>query len=115
MPGNRTAPCAADKKARWRAIIEEATVDCHNEYEEFAELLATLADRLEFPSEARVLRETVEVIGLDKERSSERREVVAKVRKGGHQYVIAVADPKVLEKDAETAEWLAAYRYWVAK
>lgn len=50
----KKAPPAA-KKVRWEAMIEEATVDCYGEYEEFAGMLATLEDRLEFPFEARVL------------------------------------------------------------
>lgn len=105
----------AAKKARWEAMIEEATVDCYNEDEAFAGMLATLEDRLEFPFEARVLGERVEVIELDERESSERRGIVAKVRKGERQYTVALADLEVVEKDSETAEWLAAYRYWLGR
>ena len=38
--GKRKKNQPADKKARWNAMIEEATVDCYNEYEEFAGMLA---------------------------------------------------------------------------
>jgi len=44
-----------EQKARWEAMIDEATVDCYGEYEEFAGVLATLEDRLEFPFQAKVL------------------------------------------------------------
>ena len=115
MAGKRKETHAAGQEARWRAMIEEATVDCYNEYEEFAGMLATLEDHLEFPFQARALGETIEVVGLDEEQSSERRGVVAKVRKGGRQYTVALADLEVVEKDTETAEWLAAYRYWLGK
>lgn len=115
VPGKlKKAPPAA-KKARWEALIAEATVDCYGEYEEFAGMLATLADRLDFSFPARVLGETVEVIGLDEKASSERRGVVAKVRKGERQYTVALADLEAVEKDSETAEWLAAYRYWLGR
>jgi hypothetical protein len=71
-------------------MIDEATVDCYDEYEEFAGILATLEDRLEFPFQA-------------------------KVRKRGRQYTIALADLEALEQDTKTVDWLAAYRYWLGK
>jgi hypothetical protein len=110
----KKAPPAA-KKARWEAMIAEATVDCYNEDEAFAGMLATLEDRLEFPFEARALGEKVEVIELDERASSERSGVVAKVRKGGRQHTVALADVTAVEKDSVTAEWLAAYRYWLGR
>jgi Calcium binding len=96
-------------------MIDEATVDCYGEDEEVSGMLATLEDRLAFPFQAKVLGETVEVIGLDQRQSSERRGAVAKVRKQGRQYTIALADLEAVERGTETAEWLAAYRYWLGK
>ncbi len=113
MPANRRRPYDAEKKVQWQAMIDEATVDCYDEHEAFAGMLATLEDRLEFPFQAKVLGETVEVMGLDEEQSHERRGVVAKVRRGGRQHTLALADLEVVQKDTETAEWLAAYRYWL--
>ena len=115
MPARRGRTYDAQQKARWEAMIDEATADCHDEDEACAGMLATLEDRLAFPFRAEVLGETVEVIGLDEERSSQRRGVVAKVRKRGRQYTIALADLEASEQDTETAEWLAAYRYWLGK
>jgi hypothetical protein len=105
----------ADKQAGWEAMIEEATVDCYDEYEAFAGMLATLEDRLAFPFEAQVLGETVEVLGLDTQQSSERRGVVAQVRREGRQYTVALADVEAVGDGSETAEWLAAYRYWLGR
>jgi hypothetical protein len=87
-------------------MIEDAMVDCYNEDEEFTGMLATLEDRMEFPFQAQVLGKAVEVIGLDGQQSSERRGVVAKVRKGGRRYTVALADVEAVQKDSETAEWL---------
>ena len=115
MRARRRRGYDVEQKARWEAMIDEAIVDCYGEYEEFAGILATLEDRLEFPFQAKVLGETVEVIGLEEEQSSERRGVVANVRKRGRQYTIALADLEALEPDTETADWLAAYRYWLRK
>ena len=36
---------------------------------------------------------------------------MAKVRKRGRQYTIALADLEALEQDTETVDWLAAYWY----
>jgi hypothetical protein len=96
-------------------MVDEATVDCDDENEEFAGMLATLEDRLEFPFQAKVLGETVEVIGPEQEQSSERRGVAAKVCERGRQSTIALADLEALAKDTETADWLAAYWYWLGK
>jgi hypothetical protein len=115
MPAKRRRAYDAAQKARWEAMIDEAMVDCYDEYEAFAGMLATLEDRLAFPFRAQVLGETVEVIGLDEEQSSERRGVVARVRRGGRQYAVALADLEAVEKDTETAEWLAVYWYWLGK
>jgi hypothetical protein len=106
---------AVQKESQWQAMIEEATVDCYDEYEVFAGMLTTLEDRLAFPFEARVLGETVEVIGLDTQQSSERRGMVAQVRRGGRQYTVALADLEAVEEGSETSEWLAAYRYWLER
>ncbi len=54
-------------------------------------------------------------MGLGEEQSSERRGVVAKVRKRGRQYTLALADLRAVEKDTKTAEWLSAYRYWLGR
>lgn len=99
MPARRRRAYDVEQKARWEAMIDEATVDCYGEYEEFAGILPTLEDRLEFTFQAKVVGETVEVIGLDEEQSSERRGIVAKVRKRGRQYTIALADLEALEQD----------------
>jgi 5,10-methenyltetrahydromethanopterin hydrogenase len=45
----------AEQKTQWKAMIDESTVDCYDEHEEFAGMLATLEDRLEFPFQAKIL------------------------------------------------------------
>ena len=40
---------------------------------------------------------------------------MAQVRKGEQQHTVALADVEVVEKGSETAEWLAAYRYWLGR
>ena len=101
-----------DKK-RLDALIEEATVDCYGEDEQFDGMYATLEDQLGFPLSANALGEPVEVIGLDGKRSDLRRGIVARVRKGTHEYTISLADLAFVDPDPVSAEWLEAYRYWL--
>jgi len=50
-------------KARLEALLEEATVDCYNEEEAFWGMFYTLEGSLSFPLQARVLDETVTLVG----------------------------------------------------
>ena len=95
------------------ALLEEATVDCYGEDEEFWGVLYTLDSRLSFPLQARVLGETVTLVGLDDERSGLRRGVMARVHKGDVEYTVALSELEILDPDPVSAEWLAAYRYWL--
>lgn len=98
---------------RLNALLEEATVDCYDEEEEFAGILCTLAECLNFPLKATALGGPVEVVGLHENRSSLRRGIIARVRKADEEYPMALAELEFVELDPISAEWLAAYRYWL--
>ena len=100
-------------KDRLEALLEEATIDCYNEEEEFAGILCTLDERLNFPLQATALGESVEVMGLDEGHSSLRRGITTRVRKGDREYPLALAELEIVGPDPVSAEWLAAYRYWL--
>jgi len=100
-----------DKK-RLEALLEQATVACYDEEEEFSGVLCTLEDNLNFPLQAEALGEQVEVIGLDSRQSSLRKGIVARIRKGGREYTVGLGDPNFIDPDPTSAEWLAMYRYW---
>jgi hypothetical protein len=102
-----------DKTERLRALIEEATVDCYNEDEEFFGMLYTLEAQLAFPLQAKALGERVSVVGLDDGRSGLRRGIIARVRKGSQEYTVALSELEFLDLDPKSAEWLEAYRYWL--
>ena len=100
------------EEKRLEALLEQATVDCYNEEEEFSGVLCILNDNLSFPLQAEAMGEQVEVIGLDDRRSSLRKGTEARVRKGGREYSVGLADLKFTNPDPTSAEWLAMYRYW---
>jgi hypothetical protein len=97
---------------RLQEMLDQATVDCYDEEEEFGGVLCTLEDNLIFPLQAEAMGETVEVIGLDSRRSSLRKGIVARVRKGGREYTVGLADLNFIAPDPTSAEWLTMYRYW---
>lgn len=99
-------------ETRLEALLEQATVDCYDEEEEFSGVLCTLGDNLSFPLQAEAMGERVEVIGLDDRRSSLRVGIVARVRKGDREYAVGLADLNFISPDPISAEWLAMYRYW---
>jgi len=102
-------------KTRLEALLEEATVDCYNDDEAFWGMFYTLEEKISFPLQARVLGETVSLVGLDDHRSGLRRGIMARVRKGDQEYTVALSELEVLDPDPVSAEWLAAYRYWLGE
>ncbi len=97
---------------RLQELLDQATVDCYNEEEEFAGVLCTLEDNLGFPLHAEAMGEQVEVIGLDSRRSGLRKGILARVRRGGREYSIGLAELNFVDPDPGSAEWLAVHRYW---
>ena len=98
---------------RLQELIAEATIDCYDEDEEFWGMLATLEDELDFPLAATLIGEAVELIGLDGPASSSHRGIVAQVRRKGQIYSVSLADLQATDPDSHSAEWLAAYHYWL--
>ena len=71
-------------------LIEEATVDCYGEDEEFWGFLASL-ENLSFPFQVTVLGGPVKVIGIT-EQSSVRRGVLVKLEKQGRIYIFPLSE-----------------------
>jgi hypothetical protein len=98
---------------RLRELLQGAMVNCFNEEEKFTCILLTLGERIHLPLQARIVGEDVEVIGLDDEQSDLRRGIVARVRKGGREYTVGLAELEFVDPDPESADWLAAYCLWL--
>jgi hypothetical protein len=93
-------------------LLEEAMVDCYDEYEAFMGVVVTLDERLPFPFEAKALGETVEVIAIDDNRCDPRRGVIATVRKGNKEYGVALSEIE-LPKKIKHNKWIEMYQYWL--
>ena len=96
-------------------LLEEATVDCYGEEEQFSGVFATLEDNLKFPLQAKALGNVVEVVGLDSDRSSIRRGIVAIARREEQEHRVSLSELEFIDPDSTSAEWLAMYRYWLGE
>lgn len=101
--------------SRIQALLDEATVDCYDEEEEFLGVFYALEEHLNFPLRAEALGDAVEVVGLDEERSGLRRGILACVRKGDRKYPVALAELEFRDLDPVSADWLEVYRYWLGE
>jgi hypothetical protein len=95
-------------------MIEDATVDCYDEYEAFAGILVALQDNLSFPFKAKALGDTVDVMDIDGRSSGHGIGVVAKVEKQGKIYNIRLDELEV-EPDSENSKWLQMLHHWNSK
>lgn len=64
-------------------MLEEATVDCYGEEEEFVGVLCTLQDKLTFPFDAMILVRPAKIVGIDAKNSSLRSGILLKARIDG--------------------------------
>ncbi|MCP4418266.1 MAG: hypothetical protein GY805_16715 [Chloroflexi bacterium] len=98
---------------RLRELVDEATVDCYDEEEQFWGILTALSDELDFPITATLIGEQIELIDIDGTSSSSHRGIVARVRHKGQEYCVSLANLQISDTNSHNVEWLAAYHYWL--
>jgi len=97
---------------RYYELLDEATVDCYGEEEQFTGVYYSLADNLQFPLHATLMDEPVIVRGFNEGRSSPHRGIVAKIERNGQTYDVSLVDLVFVDTDPVSAEWLAVFRRW---
>ncbi|HVT59241.1 MAG TPA: calcium-binding protein [Thermoanaerobaculia bacterium] len=106
-----SSPGPRDKVARAKLfeLIEEATIDCHDESEQRLGLYTMLEDNLELPFQTDVLgvRVTVERIDMTDEE-----EIVAICTRGRARQAICLLELPLPVPRPQGAEWIDAYGYW---
>jgi len=95
-------------KAAFDAMVEEATIDCHNEEEQLTGLATMIEENLEVPFATRVLGLAVAVTGITHTSHG----LVADCVHGQHKQAIHVLDLPMPQPPPKGAEWIAAYRHW---
>jgi hypothetical protein len=92
------------------ALIEEATVDCYDEYEQATGLFTMIEDELELPFTTRVLGMEVAVVAIEQDDSG--LGVVAVCERQGERQRLSLSDLPLPSSPPAGAQWIAAYRLW---
>ncbi len=98
-----------------KALLKDAIAHCYDEEDEFWGIFSALMAGLSLPLQATVQGEGATLVRLDGHTSDLDVGVKAFVQKGGGEESVALADVEATDPDPASAEWLAAYRYWLSK
>ena len=98
-------------KARLRAMIEEATVDCYNESEQVTGWFTMIEEKLAIPFETMVLGVSVTVEGVDLNKADQ---IVAICSRGRDRQRLPILDLPLPSPPPEGADWIEAYRHWLS-
>ncbi|MEK6537173.1 MAG: calcium-binding protein [Actinomycetota bacterium] len=96
-------------KARFDAMVEEATVDCYNESEEAGGWFTLIEENLKLPFETELLGMPVTVERVDMNRNDE---IVAICHRGKHRQAVPILDLPLPSPLPAGVEWIEAYRRW---
>jgi hypothetical protein len=102
-------------EAKLEALLAEATAHCFDEEDEFWGMFSALVRGLSFPLQATVSGEAVTLTGLDGHTSDLEAGVMAQAQMGDQEKSVHLGEVELVDADATSAEWLAAYRLWVSK
>lgn len=91
------------------ALIDEATMDAHDEYEQRMGFATMIGDNLALPFETEVLGMSVTVEAID---TSAAEEIVAICRRGTKRQKIGILHLPLPKAVPAGAEWIEAYRRW---
>jgi hypothetical protein len=101
----------ADKdRERFDALIQEAIVDCYNEYEQHMSMAITVEEKVICPFRAKVIGEEVEVTRLQQAES--RIGVEAVCRYKDKEYRVELTSLEWGKQKPEGFEWVEAYLYY---
>lgn len=89
-------------------MIEEATIDGHDEEEQLMGFANLIEENVAVPFETTVLGVKVTVTSIGQESGR----LVANCVRGKHRQEISLLDLPLPELPPRGAEWIAAYRHW---
>lgn len=92
------------------SLIDEITVDAHDEDEQLTGFEAALDEDATFPCRGTVVGQEVEVLSVS--RADNRHELIATCERDGRRYEVALLDID-LQTDPNTSRLIAAYRRWI--
>jgi hypothetical protein len=89
-------------------LIEEATVDAYDEYEQRIGFLTMIQDNVSVPFEATLNDESVTVSEID----GNDRTIKAIIKHSNKSFPVDILDLKIDYSFVKGSEWIAAYRKW---
>jgi hypothetical protein len=107
---NKSKRSARPSPTELDRLIEEATVDAHDESEQMVGFLAALEENLAVPFTTELLGVTVTVVEVD---LTEDDRIVAVCRRGKARQRISLLDLPLPDPPPKGAEWIHAFRRWV--
>ena len=99
-------------RARLRALIEEATVDCSDDNEQHQGLLNMIEENVVCPFRAKVIGEEVEVVELRGPEAGFGLDAVCRYK--GKDYRVDLGSLEWPKQKPEGFEWIEAYLAWRA-
>ena len=94
-----------------RELVQEATVDCHDEDEQVLGLFTMIEDHLELPFETTVLGVPVRVERIE---LTDRSDIVAVCVRDNETQAIPLSRLPLPSPPPPGAQWIAAYRIWAS-
>jgi Calcium binding len=92
------------------SLIDGATIDCYDEYEQRMGLLISIEERVECPFTAKIIGEKVVVKGFEVSKSGE--SVFAICERNGREYHVDIDSLEWVKPLPEGFEWIEAYFAW---
>jgi hypothetical protein len=91
-------------------LIEEAIVDCYDEYEQATGLFTIIENELEIPFTTRIFGLKVAVVAVEQDDSG--LGIVAVCERQGERQRLSLSDLPLPSRPPEGPQWIAAYRLW---
>ena len=98
--------------AKLDSLIEEATVDAHDEDEQRLGFHALLEENVRLPFETKILGVAVTVERLD---VTDEGAIVAACRRGSARQAISILDLPLPDPAPPGAQWIEGYRRWARR
>jgi hypothetical protein len=99
-------------KPELAALVEEATVDAHDESEQVSGLFTMIQDNLDTPFKTRFLGVEITVERVD---LKHRDQIMAICARGRERQAIPIVELPLPSPRPAGAEWIDAYRHWLGE
>jgi hypothetical protein len=97
-------------KKRLKELIEEGTIDCYGEDEQFSGMATMLEDNVDCPFKAKVVGEEVTVLGFEWPKMGFG--LKAECERNGKKHLVDVGSLEFVKPYPEGYEWIESFLLW---